>query len=34
MTAFNNYEDFIAARVQQLRSQKNISARKMSLSIG
>lgn len=34
MTPFNNYEDFIAARVQQLRSQKNISARKMSLSIG
>ena len=34
MTAFNNYEDFIAARVQQLRSQKNVSARKMSLSIG
>ena len=34
MTAFNNYEDFIAARVQQLRSQKNISARKMNLSIG
>lgn len=34
MIVFNNYEDFIATRIQQLRIQKNISARKMSLAIG
>lgn len=28
------YEDFFAARLTQLRSQKNVSAREMSLAIG
>lgn len=31
---FKNYENFIANRIYQLRNQKNVTAREMSLAIG
>ena len=34
MYDFKNYENFIANRIYQLRNQKNVTAREMSLAIG